>query len=48
MDFAQFRAKSLTEDLRLRDLTINAMAVVFADIAFTTDSVHRLDLPARH
>ena len=29
MDFAQFRAASLTEDLRLRDLTINAMAVVF-------------------
>ena len=44
MDFAQFRAKSLTDDLRLRDLTINAMAVVFEDIAFTTDSVHRLDL----
>ncbi len=29
MDFAQFRAASLIEDLRLRDLTINAMAVTF-------------------
>ena len=29
MDFAQFRAASLTEDLRLRDLTINAMAITF-------------------
>ena len=27
LDFSQFRAASLTEDLRLRDLTINAMAV---------------------
>ena len=27
MDFAQFRAASLSDDLRLRDLTINAMAV---------------------
>lgn len=27
LDFAQFRAASLIEDLRLRDLTINAMAV---------------------
>ena len=27
MDFAQFRAKSLSEDLGLRDLTINAIAV---------------------
>ncbi len=44
MDFAQFRAKSLTDDLRLRDLTINAMAVAFEDIAFATDSVHRLGL----
>ncbi len=44
MDFAQFRAKSLTDDLRLRDLTINAMAVVFEDVEFITDSVHRLDL----
>ena len=29
MDFGQFRAASLTEDLCLRDLTINAMAVAF-------------------
>ncbi len=29
MDFAQFRAASLIEDLRLRDLTINAMAIAF-------------------
>lgn len=29
MDFTQFRAASLTEDLRLRDLTINAMAIAF-------------------
>ena len=29
MDFAQFRAPSLTGDLRLRDLTINAMAIAF-------------------
>lgn len=27
LDFAQFRAPSLTDDLRLRDLTINAMAI---------------------
>lgn len=44
MDFAQFRAKSLTDDLRLRDLTINAMAVAFEDVEFATDSVHRLGL----
>ena len=29
MDFVQFRATSLAEDLRLRDLTINAMAIAF-------------------
>lgn len=27
VDFAQFRAKTLNDDLRLRDLTINAMAI---------------------
>lgn len=32
MDFAQFRAPSLTEDLRLRDLTINAMAIAFENV----------------
>ncbi len=44
MDFAQFRAESLTDDLRLRDLTINAMAVVFEDMVSATDSIHKLDL----
>ena len=32
MDFVQFRAESLAEDLGLRDLTINAMAIAFEDI----------------
>ena len=32
MDFAQFRAASLTEDLCLRDLTINAMAVSLENV----------------
>lgn len=32
MDFVQFRAASLTEDLRLRDLTINAMAIAFENV----------------
>ena len=32
MDFAQFRAASLTDDLRLRDLTINAMAIALEDV----------------
>ncbi len=36
MDFAQFRAASLIEDLRLRDLTINAMAVVFENVEAIT------------
>lgn len=44
MDFAQFRAKSLTDDLRLRDLTINAMAVVFENLDSPTDRAHKLDL----
>ena len=44
MDFAQFRAESLTDDLRLRDLTINAMAVVFEDTEPVADSAHKLDL----
>ena len=38
MDFAQFRAASLTEDLRLRDLTINAMAVAFENVGSVTDN----------
>ena len=37
MDFAQFRADSLTDDLRLRDLTINAMAIVFENVDTFTD-----------
>ena len=32
MDFVQFRAASLTEDLRLRDLTINAMAIALENV----------------
>ena len=32
MDFAQFRAASLTDDLRLRDLTINAMAIALENV----------------
>lgn len=32
MDFVQFRAPSLTEDLCLRDLTINAMAIAFENV----------------
>ena len=36
IDFAQFRAASLTDDLRLRDLTINAMAIALENVeAFT-------------
>lgn len=37
MDFAQFRASSLTDDLRLRDLTINAMAIAFENAQTSTD-----------
>ena len=36
MDFAQFRAASLPEDLRLRDLTINAMAIAFENVGSVT------------
>ena len=49
MDFAQFRAASLTEDLCLRDLTINAMAVAFenaltvAKQAGKQDAFHVID-----
>ena len=32
MDFVQFRAPSLVEDLQLRDLTINAMAIAFENV----------------
>ena len=49
MDFVQFRAPSLTEDLRLRDLTINAMAIAFenaeaaANSACEQNPVHVID-----
>ena len=39
MDFAQFRAASVTEDLRLRDLTINAMAIAFENVELVTNKV---------
>ncbi|MYA72609.1 CCA tRNA nucleotidyltransferase [Candidatus Poribacteria bacterium] len=38
MDFAQFRAASLIEDLRLRDLTINAMAIAFENVGSVTNN----------
>ena len=38
MDFVQFRAASLTEDLRLRDLTINAMAIAFENVETVTNN----------
>ena len=38
MDFAQFRAASLIEDLRLRDLTINAMAIAFENMEAVTNN----------
>ena len=37
MDFAQFRAASLTDDLRLRDLTINAMAIALENVETFTN-----------
>lgn len=37
MDFAQFRAASLTDDLYLRDLTINAMAILFQNTRMLTN-----------
>jgi tRNA nucleotidyltransferase/poly(A) polymerase len=40
IDFAQFRAASLTEDLRLRDLTINAMAIAFENMASVTHDAY--------
>lgn len=49
MDFVQFRAASLTEDLRLRDLTINAMAIALenaeaaANRAREQNSLHVID-----
>lgn len=38
MDFVQFRAASLIEDLRLRDLTINAMAIAFENVEAVANS----------
>ena len=38
MDFVQFRAPSLIEDLRLRDLTINAMAIAFENVEAVANS----------
>lgn len=42
MDFAQFRAASLIEDLRLRDLTINAMAISLESV-LTSIPFHLID-----
>ena len=41
MDFAQFRAASLTDDLRLRDLTINAMAIAFENARIFTNETSK-------
>ena len=46
MDFAQFRAASLTDDLRLRDLTINAMAIAFENVGTFTNKA-RKQVPCR-
>ena len=43
IDFAQFRAESLTDDLRLRDLTINAMAIVFENVASDANQTYGAD-----
>ena len=44
MDFAQFRAATLTDDLRLRDLTINAMAIPFENAQTFTNKSHEYNL----
>ena len=41
MDFAQFRAASLTDDLRLRDLTINTMAIAFENVGTFTNKARK-------
>ena len=41
MDFAQFRAASLTDDLRLRDLTINAMAIALENVGTLTNQARK-------
>lgn len=38
IDFTEFRAETLTEDLRLRDLTINAMAISLESVMETDHS----------
>ena len=43
LDFVQFRAASLTDDLRLRDLTINAMAIAFERVTPLTDHANKSD-----
>ena len=42
MDFAQFRAASLIDDLRLRDLTMNAMAISLESV-LTSSPFHVID-----
>ena len=44
MDFAQFRAASLNEDLRLRDLTINAMAIALENAGTFTNKARKQTL----
>ena len=43
LDVTQFRAGSLTDDLRLRDLTINAMAIAFENPASVTNQTRQSD-----
>ena len=43
LDFVQFRAASLTDDLRLRDLTINALAIAFERVTPVIDHAHGSD-----
>ena len=45
MDFVQFRATSLADDLRLRDLTINAMAIAFENTDSATDQERNPNSP---
>lgn len=41
MDFVQFRAPSLVEDLQLRDLTINAMAIAFENVKAAINNTYK-------
>ncbi len=45
MDFAEFRAASLTEDLHLRDLTINAMAIALENVESVINSPYEQNPP---